>query len=163
MVAGIWAAAACLWAAPARADQGARRILAGDRLNISVEEQADLSRVYAVAGDGTIDFAFAGRVLVAEMTEDEAAAKPELTTSPRGADGSFSFLADFHVGRDTVLRVTIRNPKGEAVPYYGANLLAPAGKATFIWTPALDDEQGEWSVEFREIVGGKILRATIRI
>ena len=74
-VAGILAAAACLWTAPSRADEGARRILAGDRLNISVEEQADLSRVYAVAGDGTIDFAFAGRVLVAEMTEDEAAAK----------------------------------------------------------------------------------------
>jgi polysaccharide export outer membrane protein len=49
--------------------------LAGDRLNITVEEQADLSRVYAVAGDGTVDFAFAGRVVVAELTEDEAAAK----------------------------------------------------------------------------------------
>lgn len=75
-----WAAAAAcaavVWASGADgAEEGARRILAGDRLNITVEEQADLSRVYAVAGDGTIDFAFAGRVLVAERTEDEAAAK----------------------------------------------------------------------------------------
>lgn len=67
--------AAALWAASAGGGEGTRRILSGDRLNISVDEQADLSRVYAVAGDGTIDFAFAGRVVVAELTEDEAAAK----------------------------------------------------------------------------------------
>ena len=102
-------------------------------------------------------------LFLALLPDDEAAAKPELTASPRGADGSFSFQVDCHVRRDTVLRVTIRNPKGEVVPYYGANLLAPAGMATFTWTPALDDELGEWSVEFREIVGGKTLRTTIRI
>ncbi len=54
-----------------------RRILAGDRLNISVREQADMSRVYAVAGDGSIDFAFAGRVIIAELTSDEAARRLE--------------------------------------------------------------------------------------
>ena len=68
-------AAALVWVGKAEGQTALRRILAGDRLNITVEEQADLSRVYAVAGDGTIDFNFAGRVLVAEMTEDEAAAK----------------------------------------------------------------------------------------
>ena len=47
-----------------------RRIMAGDRLNISVREQPDMSRVYAVAGDGSIDFAFAGRVVIAELTSD---------------------------------------------------------------------------------------------
>lgn len=64
-----------LLAARAPGQEGQRRILAGDRLNISVEEQADLSRVYAVAGDGSIDFNFAGRVVIAELTEEEAAAK----------------------------------------------------------------------------------------
>ena len=54
-----------------------RRVLAGDRLNISVKEQPDMSRVYAVAGDGSIDFAFAGRVVIAELTSDEAARKLE--------------------------------------------------------------------------------------
>lgn len=54
-----------------------RRILAGDRLNISVREQSDMSRVYAVAGDGSIDFAFAGRVTIAELTSDEAERKLE--------------------------------------------------------------------------------------
>lgn len=54
-----------------------RRILAGDRLNISVREQPDMTQVYAVAGDGSIDFAFAGRVVIAELTSDEAARKLE--------------------------------------------------------------------------------------
>ena len=54
-----------------------RRILAGDRLNISVKEQPDMSRVYAVAGDGSVDFAFAGRVVIAELTSDEASRKLE--------------------------------------------------------------------------------------
>lgn len=51
--------------------------MAGDRLNISVKEQPDLNRVYAVAGDGSVDFAFAGRVVIAELTSDEAARKLE--------------------------------------------------------------------------------------
>jgi polysaccharide biosynthesis/export protein len=54
-----------------------RRIMSGDRLNISVREQPDMSTVYAVAGDGSIDFAFAGRVVIAELTADEAARKLE--------------------------------------------------------------------------------------
>jgi len=54
-----------------------RRILAGDRLNISVREQADMSQVYAVAGDGSIDFDFAGRIVIAELTSDEASRKLE--------------------------------------------------------------------------------------
>lgn len=54
-----------------------RRILSGDRLNIAVREQPDLSHIYAVAGDGTIDFSFAGRIEIAELTVDEAARKLE--------------------------------------------------------------------------------------
>lgn len=58
-------------------ESSGRRILAGDRLNISVKEQPDMSRVYAVAGDGSVDFAFAGRVVIAELTSDEASRKLE--------------------------------------------------------------------------------------
>ncbi len=50
-----------------------RKILAGDSLRVTVEEEPSLSRLYAVAGDGTIDFGYAGRVEVAEQTEEEAA------------------------------------------------------------------------------------------
>ncbi|MFH0953351.1 MAG: polysaccharide biosynthesis/export family protein [Verrucomicrobiota bacterium] len=51
------------------------RIIPGDRLRISVAEQRDLNRIYPVAGDGTIDFGFVGRIEVAEMTVSEAADK----------------------------------------------------------------------------------------
>jgi len=36
-----------------------------------------MSKVYAVAGDGSIDFGFAGRVVIAELTSDEASRKLE--------------------------------------------------------------------------------------
>ena len=97
------------------------------------------------------------------LPEEEATAVPEVTASPRNPDGSYSFTVNCHIKRDTVLRVTLRNPKGEIVPHYGTNLLAPGGKASFSWTPALNDTPGDWKIEFREIVGGKLLHATIKL
>jgi protein involved in polysaccharide export with SLBB domain len=67
----------CCLAGTAAEKGTSRQILAGDRVNISVREQADLSRTYAVAGDGTIDFDFAGRIAIAELSVDEAARKLE--------------------------------------------------------------------------------------
>lgn len=52
-------------------------VVAGDRLRISVVEQPDLGGVYAVAGDGTIDFGFIGRITLADMTVTEAADRIE--------------------------------------------------------------------------------------
>lgn len=88
-----------------------RRILAGDRLNISVREQPDMSRVYAVAGDGSIDFAFAGRVGIAELTSDEAARKLESVLEDKyfkEAHVSIS-IANFVEG-DVLVTGAVRNP-----------------------------------------------------
>lgn len=52
-------------------------VVAGDRLRISVVEQPDLGGVYAVAGDGTIDFGFIGRLALADLTVSGAAEKIE--------------------------------------------------------------------------------------
>ncbi|NCD34097.1 MAG: hypothetical protein EOL87_11885 [Spartobacteria bacterium] len=49
-----------------------RKIMSGDRMRISVEEQPDLDHVYAVAGDGTIDFPMIGRTRIVDMTTDVA-------------------------------------------------------------------------------------------
>jgi len=49
-----------------------RPILAGDRLRISVEEAPDINGIYAVAGDGTIDITFLGRVVIESQTTEEA-------------------------------------------------------------------------------------------
>lgn len=49
--------------------------MAGDRLRITVAEDSSLSRTYAVAGDGTIDFGLLGRVQLDSMSTESAAAK----------------------------------------------------------------------------------------
>lgn len=53
---------------------GNRTILGGDRIRISVDEDPQLSKVYPVAGDGTVDLGYVGRVPIAEMSVEEAAA-----------------------------------------------------------------------------------------
>lgn len=48
-----------------------RKVVAGDRLRITVKEDARISGEYTVAGDGTIDFGYLGRVSVADRTVAE--------------------------------------------------------------------------------------------
>jgi len=50
-----------------------RPILPGDRLRLTVHEQPDLNRMYAVAGDGSIDVAMIGRTMVGGLTPEQAA------------------------------------------------------------------------------------------
>ncbi len=64
-------------AGTAMAQKSPRRILNGDRLRINILESPEMSRDYAVAGDGTIDIELIGRVEIAELTSEEAAAKIE--------------------------------------------------------------------------------------
>jgi polysaccharide export outer membrane protein len=99
-----------------------RRVLAGDRLNISVQEQPDMSRVYAVAGDGSIDFGFAGRVFVAELTTDEASRALE-----RVLEGSYFkeanvtvSIANFVEG-DVLLTGALNSPG--TLPFRGDSIL----------------------------------------
>jgi protein involved in polysaccharide export with SLBB domain len=99
-----------------------RRILAGDRLNISVREQPDMSQVYAVAGDGSIDFAFAGRVVIAELTADEAARKLESVLEEKyfkNAHVTIS-IANFVEG-DVLVTGAVRN--SGTLPFRGDSIL----------------------------------------
>ena len=84
------------------------------------------------------------------LLPEEETQQPTATVSVKG-----EIKIDCHVKRDTVVRATVRNPDGDIVDCYCANLLAPSGKATFRHTFALNDKSGEWTFEFREIVGGK--------
>lgn len=54
-----------------------RKIMAGDRLRISIVEAPEMSREYAVAGDGTVDIDLLGRIEIAELSGDEAASRIE--------------------------------------------------------------------------------------
>ena len=108
--------------APARIDPAARRILAGDRLNISVREQPDMNKTYAVAGDGSIDFAFAGRVVIAELTSDEAARKLESVLEEKyfkEANVAIS-IANFVEG-DVLVTGAVRSPG--SLPFRGDSIL----------------------------------------
>jgi len=70
----VIASALACGAQPLRAAEDVgHTILGGDRLRISVEEEPEMNRVYPVAGDGTIDFGYIGRVRIAGMTVAEAA------------------------------------------------------------------------------------------
>ena len=51
----------------------ARVVNSGDRLLIEVQEASDLNGIYPVAGDGTIDFRYVGRLIVEGLTLDAAA------------------------------------------------------------------------------------------
>lgn len=52
-----------------------RPVMAGDRLRIIVLEDDTLTRAYAVAGDGTIDFGYFGRIQVDSETPEAVAIK----------------------------------------------------------------------------------------
>ena len=99
-----------------------RRILAGDRLNVSVREQPDMSRVYAVAGDGSIDFGFAGRVIIAELTPDEAAKRLEgvLESSYFKEANVTVSIANFVEG-DVLLTGALQSPG--TLPFHGDSIL----------------------------------------
>lgn len=103
-------------------DPASRRIMAGDRLNIHVREQQDLSTVYSVAGDGTIDFGFAGRILIAELTSDEAARRLEallMGTYFREANVTIT-IANFVEG-DVLVTGAVNRPG--VLPYQGDAML----------------------------------------
>ncbi len=62
---------------PARAENVARPIMAGDRLRVNIAEAADMSRIYPVAGDGSLDLGLLGRVNVEGLTPEEASSRIE--------------------------------------------------------------------------------------
>lgn len=121
VVVGMMWGAVAAWA-QATESGAARRILAGDRLNISVREQPDMSRVYAVAGDGSIDFAFAGRVVIAELTADEASRRLEAVLEDKyfkEANVSIS-IANFVEG-DVLVSGAVQN--SGSLPFRGDSIL----------------------------------------
>ncbi len=118
---GLWLAGGGAFA-QSRMPPTSRRVLAGDRLHISVREQPDMNRVYAVAGDGSIDFSFAGRVVIAELTSDEAARKLESVLEDKyfkEANVSIS-IANFVEG-DVLMTGALQSPG--ILPFRGDSIL----------------------------------------
>ena len=138
-----------------------RRILAGDRLNIYVQEQPDISRVYAVAGDGSVDFAFAGRVLIAELTADEAARKLESVLTEKyfkEAHVDIS-IANFVEG-DVLVTGAVRSPG--SLPFRGDSILTLVEAITRSGGLA-ESAAGERVRILRWIPGGSMERQNIEV
>ena len=138
-----------------------RRILAGDRLNISVQEQPDMSRVYAVAGDGTIDFDFAGRVVIAELTSDEASRKLESVLEGRyfkEANISIS-IANFVEG-DVLVTGAVRSPG--TLPFRGDSILTLM-EAISRCGGLADNAAGDRVRILRWVPGGSMERQSIEV
>ncbi len=99
-----------------------RQILAGDRLNVSVQEQPDMSRIYPVAGDGSIDFGFAGRVVVAELTPDEAEKRLEgVLESSYFKEANVSISIANFVEGDVLITGALNSPG--TLPFRGDSIL----------------------------------------
>lgn len=99
-----------------------RKIMSGDRLRISVEEQPELEHVYAVAGDGTIDFPMIGRIHIENITTESAAEQIEQALEKKffkNATVEVS-VAEFVEGAILVMGA-VRTPG--SIPFKGGEIL----------------------------------------
>lgn len=107
----LWLVSVRVWAST---DSGVfvRRIMAGDRLRINVAEQPDLSKVYTVAGDGTVDFSYMGRIELAELTLEEAVRKLEsLLEENYFKDATVSMAVSDFVEGDVIVMGAVMSPQ----------------------------------------------------
>ncbi|HMP91029.1 MAG TPA: SLBB domain-containing protein [Kiritimatiellia bacterium] len=97
-------------------------INSGDRLSINVLEASELNGIYSVAGDGTIDFRYVGRLLVEGMTLDAAAAslKAQLEKS-LFKKATVQLEVNEYVEGNLLILGAVRNPG--LVPYKGGEVI----------------------------------------
>lgn len=109
-------------AAHAQPAANARRILNGDRLRITVVEASEMSRDYAVAGDGTVDMELLGRINISDLTGEEAAAKIKgLLEKEYFKQATVTVEVSQYVEGNLLLLGEVRNPG--PIPFRGDAIL----------------------------------------
>lgn len=99
-----------------------RTIMAGDRLRITVHEAPEMSRVYAVAGDGTVDLDLIGRVTVEGMdTETASQAVEEKLQKSYFKKASVTVEVSEFVEGSILILGAVTSPG--AIPFKGDTLL----------------------------------------
>lgn len=95
-----------------------KTVMGGDLLRITVDESSDLDGVYAVAGDGSIDFNYAGRINVEGKTIEEVSAhiKSVLESSLFKQATVSVEISDYYSG-SIMLLGAVSNPG--SIPYKG--------------------------------------------
>jgi len=97
-------------------------VMGGDLIRISVEESPDLDGVYPVAGDGTIDFKYVGRVVVAGKTIPDAVDHVKATLEKNYfKKATVRIEVSEYVAGSLMILGAIRNPG--ALPYKGNEII----------------------------------------
>ena len=91
------------------------------------------------------------------------AASETMQLSISGQDRKFLLKCDIQNARDTVFRLTVRNPAGNIVEHYGANLLAVQGRCEHPFFFALNDMPGIWNFEVRDVVTGRSAACAVEV
>ena len=69
--------------------------------------------------------------------------------------GSFAGTSVFHV--------ETRGPDGQLFPAYSGNILASGGSAEQVLPVALNDPNGKWTVQVKDLLGGQELKTSIEV
>lgn len=120
-----------------------------------------MSKVYAVAGDGSIDFGFAGRVVIAELTPDEVAKKLESVLEQsyfKEANVTVS-IANFVEG-DVLMTGAVRSPG--TLPFHGDSILTLM-EAVARSGGMANDAAGDRVRILRWVPGGSMERESIEV
>lgn len=91
------------------------------------------------------------------------AASETMSLSISGQGHKFLLKSDIHSARDTVFRLTVRNPSGDIAGHYGANLLAVQGRNEHPFSFALNDMPGIWNIEVRDVVTGRSAACAVEV
>lgn len=97
-------------------------VMGGDLLRITVEESPDLDGIYPVAGDGTIDFHYVGRVSLEGMTIDDSAKQiKHLLEESYFKQATVRVEVSEYVSGSVLLLGAVANPG--AIPYKGNEIM----------------------------------------
>ena len=62
-----------------------------------------------------------------------------------------------------VFHIEVADPDSNIVPYYGSNLLAPAGAASYSLPLAVNDKAGEWTIWATDLLTGGTATVNLQV
>jgi Beta-galactosidase len=62
-----------------------------------------------------------------------------------------------------ILHIEVADPDGNVIPYYGRNLPAPAGVASYRLPLAVNDKPGSWTLRARDVLTGATATARLQV
>lgn len=85
------------------------------------------------------------------------------SSTQKGEEITLSFQIEGVSDYRSVAVVEVRSPDGEVVDHYGGNRDINSGEGAFSFRPALNDPDGEWTVEITDTISGVSERVDIAV